>query len=53
MKPGAPLALAGTCELQRVRQAFFLDARGLPDRSFLRSDTTRTIPSGQAMLLRP
>jgi hypothetical protein len=52
-KPGAPLALAGTCELQRVRQAFFLDARGLPGRSFLRSDTTRAIPSGQAILLRP
>lgn len=51
--PREPMALAGECELQRVRQAFFLNRDGFPAKSFVRSDRSYKLPTGQAILIRP
>lgn len=52
-KAGEPLALAGQCELQRVRQVFFLGPDGFPGKSFLASDRLVALPAGRGVLVRP
>ena len=46
------LATAGECELQRVRQAFFLDRNGFPSKSFVRMDRSQKLPTGRAIIVR-
>jgi hypothetical protein len=44
---------AGACRLERVRSAFFLDKEYRPGRSWLSLERSFTIPTGQAILLKP
>jgi hypothetical protein len=44
---------AGTCRLERVRKAFFLDRDYRPGKSWFSVDKSFTIPTGQAILLKP
>jgi hypothetical protein len=53
IKPSESLAHSGQCELQRVRQAFFLNREGFPDKSFLSSDQSHVLPTGRAIVIRP
>ena len=52
-KRGDPMPHSGTCELQRVSKMFLLDEQYRPGKSLLRMDKPVTIPSGQAVLLKP
>jgi hypothetical protein len=52
-KPEQRMPLSGECNLERVRQAFFLDARGLPGKSFLKSDQSHRLPAGRGVVVKP
>jgi hypothetical protein len=47
------VTVAGTCRLERVRKAFFLDQLYRPGKSWFSLDKSVTIPTGQAVLLKP